>query len=202
MASTLPQSSSKVQMATSVALPAIGTDHVDDLVTNLLDMVVVSTFVASSLRTDPVQRILLCLYVVCVVVVGIPLVLLPVLVCLKADGVLTASWTATLTPLWITDVVLLILVDVITDPSPPASPTTPLHATTSDDATVALDATTEVSSSRETDEEAAAPSNDAVSSKNATAPDVSTEVVASTSDDVAVDASNDNSDTTVKPFLS
>ncbi|KDO24129.1 hypothetical protein SPRG_10917 [Saprolegnia parasitica CBS 223.65] len=201
-ASTAASERDKVQMATAVALPAIGTDQVDDLVTSFFDMVVISTFVASSLRTDPVQRILLCLYVLCVVVVGIPLVLLPVLVCLKADGVFTASWAATLTPLWITDFVLLILVDVITDPSPPESPTTPLHATTSDDATVVLDATTEVSSSREADEEAAAPTDDAASSKNATAPDVSTEVVASASGDVAVGASNDNSDAAAKPFLS
>ncbi|EQC28402.1 hypothetical protein SDRG_13731 [Saprolegnia diclina VS20] len=194
-------------MATVLAMPDVGTTQVEDMVTDVFDMVAVSSFVASSLRTDPVLRILLCLYVLLVVVVGVPLVLLPVLVCLKADGVLTASWTATLTPLWITDVVLLLLVLVITDSSP-SSPTT--DDTTSDDATVVLDASIEVkaNSSHGTDDEAAAPSDedDNASDKKATELVISTEMGASPSDDTAVDASNDDdasdADTASKPFLS
>ncbi|EQC28418.1 hypothetical protein SDRG_13746 [Saprolegnia diclina VS20] len=63
-------------------------------------MPAIPRFIFESLRTDPMLRLLLCGYVICVVLILAPLVLVPLCICLKVDGLIAAPWRIALTPLW------------------------------------------------------------------------------------------------------
>ncbi|OQR82511.1 hypothetical protein ACHHYP_15924 [Achlya hypogyna] len=66
------------------------------------------------MRSDAAFKFFLCAYVFFVVILAVPFVLVPLLICLKVDGLLVSSWAAALTPLWVSDAFFLLLVYVLT----------------------------------------------------------------------------------------
>ncbi|KDO24114.1 hypothetical protein SPRG_10902 [Saprolegnia parasitica CBS 223.65] len=78
---------------------------------SIIDRLVPATprFVFESLRTDPMLRLLLCGYVTCVVILLVPLVLIPLCICLKVDGLILAPWRIALAPLWVLELLCIMI---------------------------------------------------------------------------------------------